>query len=149
MKTKGLLLGFILMAALLLTACGKTPAPTTTTTAVVKSVVFAKGLDSSFQPVDPTTTFLPTDTVRVSVGFNSNPTSGVLAFKWYLDNQLVHEVTLDIAKAAAGDVVVFNGNSYTGATLFSSEGMPVSTNYRLDLYIDNVKIDEYPFSVAE
>ena len=148
MKTKSLVLGILLVAALLLTACGGSATTTTTTaTAVVKSVVFARGLDDSFQPVDPTTTFVPADTVRVSVGFDGNPTKGVLKGKWYLDTQMIYEVTLDLANAAEGDVEVVDGNSYTGLSLSADGGLPVGS-YKLEIYIDDVKAGEYPFTVS-
>lgn len=146
MKTRSLLL-VVLMAALLLTACGGTT--TTANTATLKSVVMAKGIDANYQPVDPTTQFLTTDTIFVSTGFTGSPAAGVINGKFYYGTQFITEATLDIAKAASGDLVLYNGDTYTAFNLVPSQPWPVDTTYRFELYIDGVKIGEYPYSVIQ
>jgi len=147
MKTKlALLLGMVLMATLMLTACG---GGTTVTTAVVKSVVMAKGVDANFLPVDPTTTFLPTDTIFVSTGFTGSPSQSVVNGKFYYGDQFISEATLDITKAVTGDLVSYNGDTYTAFNLIPSDPWPVAATYRFELYIDGVKVGEYPFAVVQ
>lgn len=143
MKTKSLMF-VVLVAAMLLTACGGSA-----TAATLKSVVFAKGIDANYQPVDPTTQFLSSDVIFVSVGFPGSPTKGVINGKFYYGTQLISEATLDISKATSGDLVAYNGDTYTAFNLTPSQPWPVDTTYRFEMYIDGVKVGEYPYSVVQ
>lgn len=145
MKKKALVLVCAALVAILaMTACsGGTEAVT------VKGVRLAKGLDANYQPVDPTTQFFATDTIRVSVTLSGSPSKGVINGKFFYGDQSISEVSLDLAQVNLGNVIRFGGDSYVAFNLAPSQPWPVASNYRFELYVDGKKIGDYPYAVIQ
>jgi hypothetical protein len=144
-------LGSMMVIALMLTSCSllNTVTGTSTNTITIKSVTFAESLNSSYQAVNPKTQFKTTDTIYASVDVSGRPTTGLLNGKFYYGDQLISEVTLDFAVANSSVLVSIGTETYAGFNLVPSTPWPVGSGYHLDLYINGVKANSYPYEVIQ
>ncbi len=131
---------------LALTACGgggSTAAPT------IKSVNFAEKLDQNYKAVNPKTQFKPTDVIYVSVDIAGRPKSGILNAKFYLGDKFIAEGTLDLASANSGVLFSIGEETFAGFWITPTQSWPVSKDYRMELYLDKVKVGSYPYEVIQ
>jgi hypothetical protein len=135
-----------MVIVLALTACGGGTAATATS---IKSVTFAEKLDANYQAVNPKTQFKPTDTVYVSVNIAGRPKTGILNGKFYLGDQFIAEFTVDFSSVNSGVVFSIGEDTIAGFWLTPTNPLPVSKDYRLELYLDKVKVGSYPFEVIQ
>ena len=147
MKKKTLLIvSAALLVMLVLSACSTKAADTTIT---VKSVTLAENLDANYQPVNPKTQFLSTDTIYVSVDVAGRPKVGTLNGKFYYGDQLISEAALDFATVNQGVVMSVGEDTFAGFNLAPSQPWPVDTGYRFELFVNGVKFGEYPYQVVQ
>jgi hypothetical protein len=144
-------LSIIVAAMLALTACagGTSASATAANTVTVKSVTFAESLNANFQPVNPKTQFKPTDTIYVSVDVAGAPKIGTLNGKFYFNDQLISEATLDFATVNQGVIVSIGEDTFAGFNLAPSQPWPVGTGYHFDLYVNGSKLASYPYEVVQ
>jgi len=146
MKAKYLCVVVGLLVALLLTACGgKGDSPEI----IINSMVLAKGVTEEYEPVDPTTQFAPMDSIYAILELKGRPSSGTITAKWYLGSDLMVEVPYDLATVNEGILFSIGENTYIKFYIEPNEPLPVSTDYRLELYSGDTKIGQYPFSVVQ
>ena len=148
MKTKYLgIIGAALLLLLAISACAPKAADTTTVT--IKSVTLAENLDQNYQPVNPKTQFLSTDTIYVSVDVAGRPKVGTLNGKFYYGDQLISEAVLDFATVNQGVIMSVGEDTFAGFNLAPSQPWPVDTGYRFELFVNGVKFGEYPYQVVQ
>ena len=134
-----------------LMACAK-PAATTGSAGnevVIRSVTLAGDLNENFQALNPGTQFYPSDKIFVSVNIAGQPNTGMLNGKFYLDNQLISEATLDLSTVGQGVFFSVGEDTYAGFSLMPSEPWPVGSGYRFELFVNGAKFGDYPYTVIE
>jgi len=139
------MLSATLIIVLALTACGGGADVKPS----VKSVTFAENLNESYQAVNPKTQFKPTDIIYVSVDIAGRPKTGILNGKFYYGQQLITEATLDFSSVNSGVLFSIGEDTFAGFSLSPTQNWPVSKDYRLELYLDNVKMGSYPYEVVQ
>ena len=134
---------FLAVMALLLAACGGS-APKGIE---IGEVDFAKNLSDSYEPIDPTTTFYPDETVNVSVRVPGRPKEGVLGARFlYMDN-LIAETSVDFSDVN-GDLLFSVGeDTFTGFTLTHDDPLYISPLYSVELLVDGNSVGTYSYSV--
>jgi hypothetical protein len=146
MKKKLLvILSASLVIVLVLTACGGGAEVKPS----VKSVTFAEKLDENYQAVNPKTQFKPTDVVYASVDITGRPKTGILLAKFYYGDQLITEATVDFSSVNSGVLFSIGEDTFAGFTLTGNQAWPVSKDYRMDLFLDSVKVGSYPYEVIQ
>jgi len=140
-----IMLSATLIIVLALTACGGGADVKPS----VKSVTFAENLNESYQAVNPKTQFKPTDIIYVSVDIAGRPKTGILNGKFYYGQQLITEATLDFSNVNSGVLFSIGEDTFAGFSLSPTQNWPVSKDYRLELYLDNVKMGSYPYEVVQ
>ncbi len=147
----------LVIGAILVSACGAKPAEETQAVEVeegvtgitVKDVVFTRTLGDSMDPVDPTETFLPSETINVSVVIDGRPKSGIVTGNFYYGNQFIAGTDIDIAEANSGVLFSVGQDTYVGFTLSHDDPFPVSDDFFVEVLIDGEKLGDFPFSVTE
>ena len=135
-----------LLVLLALSACGTKAADTVVT---VKSVTLAENLNENYQPVNPKTQFLSTDTIYVSVDVAGRPKVGTLNGKFYYGDQLISEASLDFATVNQGVIMSVGEDTFAGFNLAPSQPWPVDTGYRFELFVNGAKFGDYPYQVVQ
>jgi len=133
-----------LLVLLAFSACG-----TKATTITVKSVTLAENLNENYQPVNPKTQFLSTDTIYVSVDVAGRPKVGTLNGKFYYGDQLISEASLDFASVNQGVIMSVGEDTFAGFNLAPSQPWPVDTGYRFELFVNGTKFGDYPYQVVQ
>jgi hypothetical protein len=143
--------GGMMVFTLMLTSCSllNTGTGTSTNAITIKSVTFAESINSSHQAVNPKAQFKPTDTIYASVDVSGRPTTGLLNGKFYYGDQFLSEATLDFAVADSSVLFSLGTETYTNFNLAPSNPWPVGSGYHLDLYINGVKANSYPYEVIQ
>jgi hypothetical protein len=144
-KNMLIILSASLIIVLALTACGGAAV----TTPSVKSVTFAQGLDNNYQAVNPKTQFKPNDVVYASVDIIGRPKTGLLLAKFYYGDQLITDAVVDFASVNSGVLFSIGEDTFAGFTLTGTQPWPASKDYRMELYLDNIKVGSYPYEVIE
>jgi hypothetical protein len=134
-----------LIFVLALTACGGAA----DTKPTVKGVSFAEKLNESYQAVNPKTQFKPTDVIYVSVDIAGRPKTGIVNAKFYFGDQFIAEGTLDLSSSNSGVLFSIGEDTYAGFWITPTQPWPVSKDYRMELYLDSVKVGSYPYEVIE
>ena len=149
MKKRSLVLVCVALAAILaLSACGGGTAAADNTI-TVKGVTLAENLDANYQPVNPKTQFLPTDTIYVSVDVAGRPKIGTMNGKFYYGDQLISEATLDFSTVNQGVIISVGQDTFAGFNLAPSQPWPVDTGYRFELFVNGSKFGDYPYQVIQ
>src|SRR5512133_3896775 len=135
-----------LLVLLALSACGAKAADTKVT---VKSVTLAENLEANYQPINPKTQFLSTDTIYVSVDVAGRPKVGTLNGKFYYGDPLISEAALDFATVNQGVIMSVGEDTFAGFNLAPTQPWPVDTGYRFELFVNGVKFGDYPYQVVQ
>jgi len=147
MKKRNLIIFSVAMLVLvMLSACGAKAADTAVT---VKSVTLAENLDVNYQPINPKTQFMSTDTIYVSVDVAGRPKVGTLDGKFFYGDQLISEASLDFATVNQDVVMSVGEDTFAGFNLAPSQPWPVDTGYRFELFVNGAKFGEYPYQVVQ
>jgi hypothetical protein len=109
---------------------------------------FAHGLDEDGGPVGPDTEFAPDDTVYLSLVVKGRPKEGIVTTKFYMRDESLGEVELDLSDVNEGVIFSFGENTYINFWVSKDDGIPISQAYRADVYYDDELIDSYTFSVV-
>ena len=115
----------------------------------VKSVTFAEQLDENHQAVNPKTQFKPVDTIYISVAIAGRPKTGTINAKFFYGDELITEVTADFSSVNSGVLFSIGEDTFAGFSLSYPQPWPVSKDYRLELFLNNVKAGSYPYEVIQ
>ena len=132
-----------LLSGALLAACGSADKPIE-----VKEVVLAKSLGQNMEPVNPSTTFLPTEPISVSVKLNGRPKKGTVEAQFYYGDQFVAGNTVDVASANSGVLFSVGENTFAGFTLSHDQAYPVTDQFYVKILIDGKEFGKYPFAIV-
>jgi hypothetical protein len=111
------------------------PAPKPTVT----NVVFARGVDASWNPVNPATEFKPKDRVNVVIKTENIVPGNILAVQWFYlgTNQLVKADSAALKNTGANTSSFF---------IERAKGFPAG-DYRLDVVLNGMVVRSDNFSV--
>lgn len=105
-------------------------------------VTLANEVSESYEPVNPTEQFNPTDIFHACVKMNYMIEGNVLNAKWYSDeDQLLDETQFDITEN-------YYGPSYIDFS-FPNENLWPSGDYRVEIYLNKSLNGKYDFEVVE
>ena len=122
----------LILPFLLSLACGTTAPP------AVAEVVTAKSLDENYKPVNPTTSFMPEDTIYASVHVTNLVVGSTVTVKYKLNGELYEESTLTADQ---------KGSGYYGFSLKPSEFGHTPGDYTAEIYLDNMLVKTVAFTV--
>jgi serine protease Do len=148
MKRHAVLLLFVALVVVLADCGGGGEEPTGPPE--LAEVTYAHGFDDEMAPIDPGNQFSPDETVYLSVKLKGNPREGVIAARFFYEDQEITDVSLDLAQLyeEEGLVFVVGGNTFVGFTLSHEQPFPVGGGYRADLTVDGAPVGSYSFEVV-
>lgn len=114
----------------------------------ISEVVFAKGLSENMEPVDPTTTFYPEETVYVSVRVPGRPKAGLLGAKFMYGDQLVAETSIDFSQENSSLLFSVGQDTFVGFNLTPDNALPISPLYTVELMLDGKSLGSYSYTVV-
>ncbi len=106
---------------------------------VVAQAVLCRGLGKNYEPVDPTTTFAPDQSLHCSLLVKQGRQGQEFKLRWYNDHQLMQET----AHALSKDIV----RGYLGFTLTAHEGWKPGP-YQAEVDVDGRPVRRLSFQVA-
>jgi hypothetical protein len=112
----------------------KIPLPVPKPGGLITKVTMAHGAEpETYEPVDPATNFLPTDTIHAIVTVKKAPVDTLFTAKWY---------TIDIDLEGRDNELVDTTEIKTGGTgnldfSFAPQGEFPPGSYRVEIYVDN------------
>lgn len=136
-------IGLLALAALLLAACGGG----TTKGIEIGDVVFAKELSEDYQPVNPSDTFYPDETINVSVQIPGRPKQGVLGARFLYRDDLEAEASIDFKQENSDLLFSVGQDTFTGFFLTHDAPLYISPLYSVELLVDGAAVGKYPFTV--
>lgn len=133
----------IVLAAFVLAACGGGAKQGIE----IAEVVFAKELSENYEPVNPTSSFYPDETVNASVTIPGRPKEGVLGARFLYMDQLIAETSVDFAEVNSDLLFSVGQQTFTGFFLTHDEALYISPLYSVELLIDGVSAGKYSYTV--
>ncbi len=124
------------------------PSPTPEIAVAIESVTFAKGLTDEKAAVDPTKEFKADETVYLVVTLKGRPKKGIVSAKFLLGKDTVADAKVDLSDANSGVLFSLGQSTNVGYTLTHAKPFPLSKNYHAEVYLDDAKLGDYPFSVV-
>lgn len=110
--------------------------------------VFARGLTEQMEPADPGTAFAPDEAVYLSVKIKGRPKTGVVSARFFLGDVLIVEGSVDLADVNSGVLFSIGENTYAGYSFTHTEPLPISDNYRADIFFDGAPLGSAAFQVV-
>jgi len=140
-----------------LTACsgGEKSQEGQKTTAVVvgdvkiSKVEYGKNITKDFKLEKPGSVFAPADTIYTMVIVDGRPKSGKVTAKYYLEGEYLTEATYDLADVNSGVIISIGEATYMSFYLTHEKPLPVSKEYKIELYLNDQKAGDFPFEVAQ
>ncbi len=114
----------------------------------IADVIFAKNLTDDLNPETVTTTFDPTEKVNVSVRINGRPKEGTISAKFMYRDTLIAETSVDLAGINKGTVIFQGKETFAGFSLTHEEPLYISSNYRVELSINDQPAGEFAFGIV-
>jgi hypothetical protein len=114
----------------------------------VLEATFAHGLSEEMGPVDPGADFAPDETVYLSVKIKGRPEAGLVKADFYLGDTFIVEGSVDLADVNSGVIFSIGEDTYAGFEFTHTEPIPISDNYRAELFYDGVPLGGAPFRVV-
>ncbi|NJP06119.1 MAG: hypothetical protein HC837_11115 [Chloroflexaceae bacterium] len=136
----------VICSVLLFIGCSSIPEVATTD--MLLQATFAKSLSENQEPINPTDTFLPTESINLSLEFEGRPKRGNVKAVYYLDDALITDVSVDIATANNDVIASVGQNTFVGFTLSPSQPFPVSDGYRVETFLNDEPLGTYMFQVV-
>ena len=144
----------LIASVILLGACGgSTPAAAESLTLqagglTIKELVYSKALDEKQGPIDPGNQFEPLDTIYLTVTFKGRPKEGLVLGKAYWKDQFIAEATINLADVNSGLLFSIGSDTYAFFNLTPSQQLPISKNYRFEIFVNDEKLGDFPFAVV-
>jgi uncharacterized protein len=137
----------LIVMVLLVTGCGTTSSPGLK----VVDATLARGLSEQMEPVNPTSSFAPSDTVCLSIKLQGNPKRGVVTVSYFYKDEEITRTSLDLEQELKqrGALIVLGGNTLVGFTLQADAPFPPGDEYRAKLFLDGAETATYTFSVVD
>jgi hypothetical protein len=124
------------------------PPPTPEAGIEVLGATFAHGLSEQMEPVNPGTDFLSDETVYLSVKIKGRPAEGLVTARFYLGDSSIAEASVDLADVNSGLLFSIGESTYAGYTLTHAEPLPLSDNYRAEVFYNDVPLGSTAFRVV-
>jgi len=106
----------------------------------VVAAVTCRKTDSDYRPVDPTSSFGPSDIFYCSVQVRSVRRGQEVVTRWYREKEHLNDITIKLPKSGSG---YLSFRLRPGSSTWDAGG------YRVDVYIDNTLAKTVNFSVHE
>lgn len=114
----------------------------------VREASYGKSLGDHNQAVGPTTQFLPTEKVCLSVVVPGRPRAGKVGARFMYRDTLLAETTVDLSDVNGGLLFSFGEDTWIGFSFTPAKAMWVGTRYRTDVDFNGQKLGSYPFGIA-
>jgi hypothetical protein len=115
---------------------------------VLKQVTFCHGLEKDQSPKEKAESFLPDETIFLSVELKGRPKRGSVVTKFKIDQDLIAEAAVDVASVNGGVVLSVGQNTFAGFNLTHERPLPVGDNYSAEVSFDGKVLGTFPFRIA-
>jgi hypothetical protein len=115
---------------------------------ILKQVTFCRSLAENQTPGEKAESFMPEDTIYLSVEFKGRPKSGVVGCRFFIEDTVIAEAKIDMAAVNKGVLFSVGQNTFTGFNLTHANPLPVGDMYRVELSLDGKPLGTYPFRVS-
>jgi len=155
MTHRRFILGIALALALIATACGgggggegggKEGSKEAGLT--ILEATFAQEVSEDMEPINPTTSFTPEQTVNLLLTIKGRPKEGEVLARFYVRDQEIASASVDLAEANEGVIFSIGENTRVHFTLTPTEPFPVSPNYRAEVFLNGSPAGTYTFAVV-
>lgn len=126
-----------------------TEAPATTGEATLVAATFTKKLGENQEPVEPTESFYPDETVYISLEFEGRPENGIVRSEFFWGDESIAAAEVDFADVNSGVLISIGQSTYASFNLSPNQPFPVSNNYRVVSTLDGEDLGEFPYSVVQ
>lgn len=112
----------------------------------VVSATYARGMTESYQPVDPTVSFLRGETIYLCLEFRGQSLKGVISARFMFGDDEIAMARTDFSGTENADPSS-DLNTTVGFTLRQVEKFPVGTGYRADVFHDGAYLGSWFFRI--
>ncbi len=151
MRHRWMLLWLALAMALVVTACGgggENEGAQEKAGLTILDATFAEDVGEEMEPINPTTSFTPEQTVNLLLTIEGRPREGEVTARFYVRDQEIASATVDLADVNEGVIFSIGENTRVHFTLKPKEPLPVSPNYRAEVFVNGSPAGAYTFAVA-
>ncbi len=114
----------------------------------ILEATFAQDVSDEMEPINPTTTFTPEQTVNLLLTIKGRPKEGEVVARFYLRDQEIASASVDLAEANEGVIFSIGENTRVHFTLTPTEPFPVSREYRAEVFLNGSPAGTYTFEVV-
>ncbi len=114
----------------------------------ILEATFAQDVSEDMEPINPTTSFTPEQTVNLLLTIKGRPKEGEVLARFYVRDQEIASATVDLAEANEGVIFSIGENTRVYFTLTPTEPLPVSPNYRAEVFLNGSPAGTYTFAVV-
>ncbi len=114
----------------------------------ILDATFAEGVSEELDPINPTTSFTPEQTVNLLLTIKGRPKEGEVVARFYVRDQEIASASVNLADVNEGVIFSVGENTRVHFTLKPTEPFPVSPNYRAEIFVDGSPAGTYTFSVV-
>jgi hypothetical protein len=122
--------------------------PETTGEAKLVAATFAKQLGDNQEPIDPTESFYPDETIFLSLEFEGRPKEGTVKSEFFWGDESIASAEVDFADANSGVLFSIGESTFAGFNLTHENPLPISGNYRVESTLNGEKLGTYAFAVV-
>lgn len=115
---------------------------------ILKQVTFCRSLAENQTPGEKVESFMPEDTVYLSVELKGRPKSGVVGCRFLIEETLIAEAKIDVAGVNKGVLFSVGQSTFAGFNLTHANPLPVGDMYRVELSLDGKALGTYPFRIS-
>ena len=114
----------------------------------LKKAIFCHGVNDDQSPKDTAEFFLQTEPVFLSIELKGRPTSGVVAAKFMLRDDLIAEAKVDVATVNKGVIFSIGEDTFVSFDLKPKQPLPVGAIYSVNVTFGDKALGVFPFRVA-
>jgi hypothetical protein len=113
----------------------------------IQDVAFTHGFDSEMKPVSQGKDFQADEKVCLSVILKGRPKEGVVKARFLWHDELIADVSYNLADKNSGVIFSFGEATYIGYTLTPDKPFPISDKYCAEVLYKDSLLGTYPFSI--
>lgn len=128
---------------------GRREQPTAATTGEAKlvSATLAKELGENQEPIDPTESFYPDETIYLSLEFEGRPKEGVVRSEFFWGDESIDAAEVDFADVNSDVLFSIGQSTFASFHLTPASPLPISSRYRVETTLDGEPLGIYEFEV--
>ncbi|MEZ0273727.1 MAG: hypothetical protein ACAH88_02390 [Roseimicrobium sp.] len=122
--------------------------PVSAQDSILKQATFCRGLAENQTPGEKAESFMPEDTVYLSVELKGRPKSGTLGCRFLIEETLIAEAKVDVSSVNKGVLFSVGQSTFAGFNLTHANALPVGDMYHAEISLDGKVLGTFPFRIA-